>query len=173
MPPFALDFASGPPVVGVLENPSGECGPQRMQIQAWAREHGIEVVGLGTSAAPTEGDPGVQLIIALGGDGTILRALRLAMMQHAAVLGVNFGHLGFLADIGGNQLGPALDAVTGGSATVDVRTALVATLQTEDAPPRGGVQRRRRHAPAGARQRAAADRRSARTASSTSAATAW
>ena len=38
-------------------------------------------------------------MIALGGDGTILRALQLAMLGHAAVLGVNFGHVGFLANV--------------------------------------------------------------------------
>ena len=131
MPPFALDSSDGPVCVGVLENPSGECAPQRMIIDAWAREHDVTLVDLGTSAAPTGADAGCQLVIALGGDGTILRALRLAMSGHAAVLGVNFGHLGFLADIGGHELGPALDALAAGTATVDERTALVATFHTE------------------------------------------
>ena len=64
-------------------------------------ELGVEVVELGTSAEPNHGDPGCQLVIALGGDGTILRALRLS--GRAAVLGVNFGHVGFLADIQRNH----------------------------------------------------------------------
>ena len=70
-------------------------------------------------------------MIALGGDGTILRALQLAMWRHAAVLGVNFGHVGFLADVGRADLAAALEAVTDGDAVVDERTALVAVRNEE------------------------------------------
>ena len=93
-----------PSTIGVLVNPSGECEPQLLKIQAWAREQGIDVVDLGTSAEPSDLSPGCELVIALGGDGTILRALQLAMAHHAAVLGVNFGTVGFLADIDGDDL---------------------------------------------------------------------
>ena len=55
-----------------------------------------------------------ELVIALGGDGTILRALQLAMAHHAAVLGVNFGTVGFLADIDGDDLAAALDTIARG-----------------------------------------------------------
>jgi NAD+ kinase len=134
MRPFTLASEPGPSPVGVLVNPSGECEPQLFMIEAWAREHGLEVVDLGTSAEPNGRAPGCQLVIALGGDGTILRALRLAMEGHAAVLGVNFGHVGFLADTHGDDLGRALDRIARGEAEVDERTALVATMRTD--PPR-------------------------------------
>jgi NAD+ kinase len=129
--PFALHSNSGSARVGVLVNPSGECAPQLLAIEAWAGEHDLALIDLGTSAEPSGRDPGCQLVIALGGDGTILRALQLAMTQHAAVLGVNFGHLGFLADIASDQLGAALDAIARGEAVVDERTALVARFHTE------------------------------------------
>ena len=132
MTPFALDRSGGAPPVGILVNPDGDCEPQLLQIAAWAATHDIETVELGTSAAPNGDDPGCQLVIALGGDGTILRALQLAMLQHAAVLGVNFGHVGFLADVGRADLAEALDTVTRGEAVVDERTALVAAFETED-----------------------------------------
>ena len=131
MQPFALQSNSGSARVGVLVNPSGECAPQLLAIEAWAGENDLELIDLGTSAEPSGRDPGCQLVIALGGDGTILRALQLAMTQHAAVLGVNFGHLGFLADIASDQLGAALDAIARGEAAVDERTALVARFHTE------------------------------------------
>src|SRR5215207_1816942 len=99
--PFALDSA----VVGVLANPSGECAPQLVIVEAWARQHGLEMRDLGTTDAPRELDEGCAFIVALGGDGTILRALQLAMTSHSPVLGVNFGHLGFLADIEGSAHG--------------------------------------------------------------------
>jgi NAD+ kinase len=131
MPPFSLNTSPDAPV-GVLANPSGECGPQLLQIEAWARGHGLEVVDLGTSAEPTGADPGCRLVIALGGDGTILRALQLAMSSHTPVLGVNFGHLGFLADIDRKGLTGALDRIDAGEAEIDERTALVAEIRSEE-----------------------------------------
>jgi NAD+ kinase len=132
MQPFTLGSEPGGALVGVLVNPSGDCTTQLLMIEAWAREQGLEVVDLGTTAEPNGGqEPGCQLVIALGGDGTILRALQLGMANHAAVLGVNFGHVGFLADIPREQLGAALDAIARGDAQVDERTALVTDLQTE------------------------------------------
>ena len=127
MPPFTLAAESDPSPVGVLVTPSGDCTPQLMTIQAWAGEHGLEVVELGTSAEPNGAAPGCRLLVALGGDGTILRALQLAEGQ-AAVLGVNFGHVGFLADVRGEDLGDALERIGRGEAHVEERTALVATL---------------------------------------------
>lgn len=134
MEPFTIGGNGAGAPVGVLVNPSGECEPQLLQIEAWAGQFGHEIVDLGTSAAPREMTPGCELVIALGGDGTILRALHLAMAHHAAVLGVNFGTVGFLADIDGDHLAQALDALARGEATVDARTALVATMH--DAPDR-------------------------------------
>jgi NAD+ kinase len=132
MPPFTLDPHSGPPLVGVLVNPSGDCSVQLLTIGAWARELGAEVVDLGTSAEPSGQELDCQLVIALGGDGTILRALQLGMANHAAVLGVNFGHIGYLADIHRDQLSPALDTIARGEAAVDERTALVTEFRTEE-----------------------------------------
>jgi NAD+ kinase len=131
MEPFTL--ASTAARVGVLAQSSNACAPQLLTIQAWASQNGLEVVDLGTSAEPHGLDAGCQLVIALGGDGTILRALRLAMTQHAAVLGVNFGHVGFLADIHGDELAAALQTLARGDALLDERTALVAEIGGEPA----------------------------------------
>src|SRR4051794_4460324 len=128
MPPLELPSGPGAAPVGVLANPTGECEPQLRQIEGWARERGLGVVDLGTSAAPRPPETGCDLIVALGGDGTILRALQLAMEHHAAVLGINFGTVGFLADTEGDELAAALDRIDAGSAQVDERTALVAEL---------------------------------------------
>jgi NAD+ kinase len=134
MLPFTLHSRGGDTCVGVLANPSGDCDPELLRIEAWARNLGVDVVDLGTSAEAGSLPANSELVIALGGDGTILRALQLAMANHAAVLGVNFGHVGFLADCGSDGLADALGRIAGGEAQVDERTALVATLQTE--PPR-------------------------------------
>ena len=125
MDPFVLDAAGGGHVA-VLVTPSGDCGPQLGILHRWSREQGIDVLELGTSAAPSESGGECRLIVALGGDGTILRALQLAMPHRAPVLGVNFGHVGFLADVDGEALEDALAAISAGAALVDERTVLVA-----------------------------------------------
>ena len=130
---LASPTGTGP--VGVLAQSASACAAQLLTIQAWASQHGVEVVDLGTSAEPAGLDPGCRLVIALGGDGTILRALQVAMVEHAAVLGVNFGHVGFLADIHGDELGPALERLARGEALLDERTALVAEIG--ESPPAG------------------------------------
>jgi NAD+ kinase len=129
--PFRLATGDGAAPVGVLVNPSGDCGPQLLQIEAWARELGVETLDLGTSAQPNHLDAAFELVIALGGDGTILRALQLAMGGHGAVLGVNFGTVGYLADVDGADLAAALQAIARGDASVEARTALVATMRSE------------------------------------------
>jgi NAD+ kinase len=128
MPPLTLQGGPGAAPVGVLANPIGECEPQLRQIEAWARDFELAVVDLGTSAAPRPPETACDLIVALGGDGTILRALQLAMEHHAAVLGINFGTVGFLADTDGDELAAALDRIGAGAAQVDERTALVADV---------------------------------------------
>jgi len=130
MPPFTITPDGARPAVAVLVTPTGDCAPQLLEIEAWARGLGLEMSALGTSAAPRELEPGSALVIALGGDGTILRALQLAMADHAAVLGVNFGTVGFLADIDGAHLTAALEIIARGEAQIDERTALVAALHT-------------------------------------------
>ena len=133
MQPFTLAPASETAAVGVLAQSASSCAAELLTIRAWATRYGLEVVDLGTSAEPNGGDAGCQLVIALGGDGTILRALQVAMAQHAAVLGVNFGHVGFLADIRGDELSEALERVASGQALLDERTALVAQIGAEPA----------------------------------------
>ena len=120
--------------VAVLANPSGECEPQLLAIETWAGTHGLRTIDLGTSDRSDELPEAGGLVIALGGDGTILRALQLALIHHTPVLGVNFGNLGFLADVEGDDLGQALDCIAGGEAQIDERTALVATSETPGAP---------------------------------------
>ena len=131
MEPFTLASTSGAAPVGVLAQSASACAAQLLTIDAWASRNGVEVVDLGTSAAPNGLDADFQLVIALGGDGTILRALQVAMTHHAGVLGVNFGHVGFLADIHRDELGPALEGLARGEALLDERTALVAEISAE------------------------------------------
>jgi NAD+ kinase len=77
-----------------------------------------------------------DLVVAVGGDGTMLYAARLAAPRSVPVLGVNRGRLGFLADIGPAEMRDRLDEVLGGRFVQDRRTMLRARLLRPGAPDR-------------------------------------
>src|SRR4051794_27485491 len=56
------------------------------------------------SVAPGAALDGVELVVALGGDGTLLRAAELARPAGVPLLGVNLGHVGFLAEVDRSDL---------------------------------------------------------------------
>ena len=69
-----------------------------------------------------------DLIIAVGGDGTMLYAGRLASDKNVPLLGINRGRLGFLADITPDEMLSSVDHVLNGEYTRDSRMQLEATL---------------------------------------------
>src|SRR5210317_123915 len=73
-----------------------------------------------------------DLIIAIGGDGTMLYASRLARENGTPILGVNRGRLGFLADITPDVMIDSIDQVLSGNYLRDTRLLLKATLTNED-----------------------------------------
>ena len=105
---------------------------------AWAAGNGAQVLGIGdeikrlncAAAAVSPGELGRRsdLVVSLGGDGTMLRAMRLADGQRAPVLGVNLGKLGFLAEVDVPELPAALSAIGRKDFTVEPRLAIDATI---------------------------------------------
>jgi NAD+ kinase len=86
-----------------------------------AKKHGIEI-GPGVECA-TELPKDVQLCFALGGDGTILTALRYYAGARVPVFGVNYGEVGFLATVDPNGLGDDFDrAFRGEFDTIELPT---------------------------------------------------
>jgi NAD+ kinase len=70
----------------------------------------------------------VDLIVALGGDGTMIATARMIGDAATPVLGVNFGTLGYLAEFTVEDMTPALDAVLAGDYTLDRRLMLAAEV---------------------------------------------
>lgn len=122
--PFTLERGRRLPV-GVVRTPDEGCVEQLAVLRSWGAPAGVDIVELGTAAEIERSAPTCQAIVALGGDGTILSALRHATPLGVPVLGVNFGHVGFLADVDRAGLPDALDALLEGRATVEERSTLV------------------------------------------------
>ena len=74
-----------------------------------------------------------EIVIALGGDGTILRAANLVRDSSTPILGVNLGRLGFLADSAPEQLEDAIERLLQGKYRISDRLAREATLGTTTA----------------------------------------
>ncbi len=68
--------------------------------------------------------PSLDCIISLGGDGTLLDTVTYVQDKNIPVLGINFGRLGFLASIGREDLGTAVDALANRTYLVDKRTLM-------------------------------------------------
>ena len=73
----------------------------------------------------------VDMAIVLGGDGTILRAAEELRSQPAPILGVNLGHVGFMAEAERNQLDDVLEQVLAGKFSVRERTTLNVSVWQE------------------------------------------
>jgi NAD+ kinase len=69
-----------------------------------------------------------DLIVAVGGDGTMLHAARMAAMADVPVLGVNRGRLGFLADVGPEQMLQSVDDALAGRCRAERRMLLAAHI---------------------------------------------
>jgi NAD+ kinase len=65
------------------------------------------------------------LVVSLGGDGTFLRASRLARAAGCPVLGVNFGRLGYLLEVAPEEFDVVLDEALAGRALVEERLGLL------------------------------------------------
>jgi NAD+ kinase len=107
-------------------------------ILEWAARREIQVLGIDTeirklacaaeAVTAEELRKRVDLLISLGGDGTMLRAMRLADRQAFPVLGVNLGKLGFLAEVDVPDLADALSAIENHEFTTEPRLAVDAII---------------------------------------------
>jgi NAD+ kinase len=73
-----------------------------------------------------------DLLIAIGGDGTLLYGARLVARQNVPLLGINRGRLGFLTDVLPQDMLPSVDAALAGELAKEERTLLLARLKRGD-----------------------------------------
>jgi NAD+ kinase len=109
-----------PARVALVLHPTRAIAAPLERLERWAGEHGLDIVQIAVAGGPDRqvapwGDlqPG-DLVVALGGDGTVLSALRAAAPHNAPVLGVACGSLGALTSVQGDRLDDALQRVLEG-----------------------------------------------------------
>jgi len=121
--------------LGLVLHPQSDPMPVAEKLTSWARSHGKEVIADERDAGRlpdgvelvTEGELAneADALISLGGDGTMLGALRLVAERPIPILGVNLGNLGFLVEIEPDELDAALDRLETGDFTIEEHSALV------------------------------------------------
>lgn len=85
-----------------------------------------------TTQEMAEFGSGLDLVIAIGGDGTLLRAAHLIRNNNIPLLGINRGHLGFLADIPVEDIPGHLGAILDGNFLEEERFMLHSELSRGD-----------------------------------------
>jgi NAD+ kinase len=105
--------------LALVVHPTREIGGALATLERWAAERELEVVQLAADGARRHVAPAgtvgaADLVIALGGDGTTLTALRAAASTETPVLGVACGSLGAMSAVTGDGLGEALDRFRAG-----------------------------------------------------------
>ena len=125
-------------VLGMVLHPERDCSGAVGSILEWAARRKIEVLGItdevrrivctAEAVSAEELRRRSDLIVSLGGDGTMLRAMRLADRQRFPVLGVNLGKLGFLAEVDVPDLAEALSAIDNHEFTTEPRLAVDAVI---------------------------------------------
>lgn len=131
MLPAPLDALDDRPSLGLVARPGTDVAAAVSAIESWSTRHGKPLVDLSRATLEDDSTPdGAEdvrkcaLVFALGGDGTVLRALALAAPAGTPVLGVNFGTLGFLTEVAAAQLEPALRMIDSGQARLEDRPAI-------------------------------------------------
>src|SRR4051794_4903155 len=120
--------------VGLVLHPRRDSKEAIDTILSWAAGRGVTVMGLpeevgriDCSAVAVDVDTLIEradLLVSLGGDGTMLRTMRLIAGRKTPVLGVNLGRLGFLAEIDIAELPATLSAIDGHRYTIEPRMAV-------------------------------------------------
>jgi NAD+ kinase len=123
--------------LGLVLHPRSDPAPVVERLTSWARSHGKQVIADARDAArlPDGVEPvseaelvdRADALVSLGGDGTMLGALRLVAQRPVPIIGVNLGDRGFLVEVEPHELDGALDRLDTGNYTIEEHSAAVLT----------------------------------------------
>ncbi len=92
----------------------------------------LEVPGVGDAGDTSEGlGPDIELVVVVGGDGSILRGADLARRRDTPLLGVNLGRVGFLAEAEEQDLDEVADRIGARDYEVEERLAVEASVEAD------------------------------------------
>ncbi len=105
--------------IGVIVHPTRPQAQRVLdELRSVAEARGMRVVELGDEEGQAGGEA-PDVIVALGGDGTTLRAARAAATRDLPLLGINLGRLGFLSSADPGSIEAMVDALVAGSFSVE------------------------------------------------------
>jgi len=125
--------------IGIIANVEKEKAREcTIQLRGWALKRGIEVFFEEGIAGKIGADNGldrralasrVDLLIILGGDGTILRTVRFIGEYDIPIVGINLGEFGYLTEVNLNEMYSALELIVKGEYQTDKRMMLDITIK--------------------------------------------
>jgi len=115
--------------VGIVVKPDhAEARSTANELSAWLRANGLVSVGQPINSSDITADARVgidsDLIVVLGGDGTMISTARLIGDRDVLVLGINYGSLGYLTDFRIEEMFPAIESIIAGDYDIDRRVML-------------------------------------------------
>jgi NAD+ kinase len=125
--------------VSLVLHPRRDVSDAVATVREWADANGVMLRALDDDRLPesvARCDDGqvaqnCDILLSLGGDGTLLGALRAAAPLGVPVLGANLGRLGYLTEVDGEQLPEALEALGTGAYALEERFALNAAWRED------------------------------------------
>ncbi|MFK3979746.1 NAD(+)/NADH kinase [Micromonospora sp. NPDC050397] len=128
--------AAGPTALGLVVHPSADVRDSVRTITDWATSRSVPVIGRDQDAGRLPPEVAtvpddqfrarIKGLVSLGGDGTMLGAMRLVVDRPVPVLGVNHGNLGFLVEVTPATLEDALARLVADDYTIETHGCLVA-----------------------------------------------
>lgn len=118
--------------IGIYHHPQVEAAralAQQLRETLRPRVEAVWVSSAWDPVASTRDLPGTELLICIGGDGTVLRGARAVVPHPTLILGVDMGRLAFLTEFTPDDLQAHLDAILAGAYDVEERAMLEVTLE--------------------------------------------
>lgn len=122
--------------VGILYHPRVEAtGVKAGELEKFIKKKGISVWVCSSwdKKKAEELLDGTDLLLTVGGDGTVLRAAQIALSRNIPVSGINLGKLGFMTEIDADEAPEKLPALLGGKHWIDERAMLQVEVKTGSA----------------------------------------
>jgi NAD+ kinase len=128
-----------PRTIGIVAKPDLEALEIVVELRKWLRERGVQVLLDGATAEKVHRVRGAtparlrkaDLLVSVGGDGTLLQAAHMLGGAEVPIFGVNAGYLGFLTEISRARMYAVLEEVLDGQMSIEERMLLRVALQRD------------------------------------------